>query len=149
MAADRVDLIVPLGGFAAGFNMQVSNALQIPGTPVVFGANTPNPLSQQWRSRNVGSGFVQLVAQHSGQCLTVFAGLMTPETPLVQAPCLPGRRSQQWKVTLDPNDISVSTKLVARHSGLLATVTQFGGPFVQRADVGDPSIQQFIFAPVI
>jgi len=128
--------------------MQVSNALQIPGTPVVFGADSPNRLSLQWRTKDLGNGFVQLVAQHSGQCLTVFGGLTAPETQLVQAPCLPGRRSQQWKVTLDPNDISVSTKLVARHSGLLATVTQFGGPFVQRADVGDPGIQEFIFAPV-
>jgi len=128
--------------------MQVSNALQIPGTPVVFGADSPNRLSLQWRTKDLGNGFVQLVAQHSGQCLTVFGGLTAPETQLVQAPCLPGRRSQQWKVTLNPNDISVSTKLVARHSGLLATVTQFGGPFVQRADVGDPGIQEFIFAPV-
>jgi hypothetical protein len=54
--------------------------------------------NQQWRVQDLGSGYVQLVARHSGKCLEVLNAATTDGARLAQWTCGTGTH-QQWRRT--------------------------------------------------
>jgi hypothetical protein len=57
-----------------------------------------NTANQQWQVRDAGSGYVNLVARHSGKCLDVLKKLLTDGAALAQWTCGTGA-NQQWQRT--------------------------------------------------
>ncbi|MGW4650678.1 RICIN domain-containing protein [Kitasatospora sp. NPDC004289] len=83
--------------------------------------NCGNGANQDFWLKNLGTGYVQIMARHSGRCLDVAGGSTANGALVVQNTCS-GQTSQQWQV----QKVSGSTgwvRLIARHSGRCLDVT--------------------------
>jgi hypothetical protein len=104
----------------SGKRADVFNASVGDGANVVQWTANGQP-NQQWRFRDIGSGYFQVVSVNSAQCLDVFGGQSATGdgVRVVQWACGTGT-NQHWRVQDVGNGYA---QLVARHSGKCLDVT--------------------------
>ncbi|GAA4523708.1 RICIN domain-containing protein [Amycolatopsis samaneae] len=100
----------------SGLCLEVDHGRLDPGTRVLQW-NCHRGQHQLWRINDLGNGYVQLVVEHSAQCLEVDnAG--GPGAYVLQWPCHGGTH-QQWRRSDLPGGFH---RFMARHSGLCLEV---------------------------
>lgn len=100
-------------------------------------------LNQQWRLKATDSGYVQIIAEHSGKCLDVANGSNDPSAYVQQYRCTTGT-NQQWLLEDQANG---SYHLKSRDSGLCLDVangsTANGARLIQWTCSATAANQQF------